>query len=63
MLEPKADGFCNYVRGHQKLLPETLLLERANMLWLTAPEMTALIGGMRALGANVGQARHGVLTD
>ncbi|HEX5596873.1 MAG TPA: catalase/peroxidase HPI, partial [Micromonosporaceae bacterium] len=63
VLEPKADGFRNYLRAGQKLSPETLLLDRANLLTLTAPEMAVLIGGMRALNANVGQAPHGVLTD
>ncbi|HEY0708435.1 MAG TPA: catalase/peroxidase HPI, partial [Polyangia bacterium] len=63
VLEPKGDGFRNYVRADQRLSPETLLLERANMLTLTAPEMTVLIGGMRALGTNVGQAKHGVFTN
>ncbi|WP_319459664.1 catalase/peroxidase HPI [Micromonospora sp. RTP1Z1] len=63
VLEPKADGFRNYLRAGQKLSPETLLLDRANLLTLTAPEMTVLLGGMRALNANVGQARHGVFTD
>src|SRR5689334_9269700 len=63
VLEPKADGFRNYLRAGEKLPPETLLLDRANMLTLTAPEMTVLIGGMRALGANAGRTRHGVLTD
>ncbi|GAA2710448.1 catalase/peroxidase HPI [Micromonospora olivasterospora] len=63
VLEPRADGFRNYLRAEQKLSPETLLLDRANLLTLTAPEMTVLIGGMRALGANAGQAGHGVLTD
>jgi catalase-peroxidase len=63
VLEPKADGFRNYVRAGARLSPETLLLDRANMLTLTAPEMTVLIGGMRALNANYGQARHGVFTD
>jgi catalase-peroxidase len=62
-LEPIADGFRNYLRAGEKLPPETLLLDRANMLSLTAPEMTVLIGGMRALGANHGGAREGVLTD
>ncbi|WP_446219502.1 catalase/peroxidase HPI [Micromonospora sp. IBHARD004] len=62
VLEPKADGFRNYLRAGEKLSPETLLLDRANLLTLTAPEMTVLIGGMRALNANVGQARHGVFT-
>jgi catalase-peroxidase len=63
VLEPSADGFRNYVRAGEKLSPESLLLERAFMLNLTAPEMTVLIGGMRALSANAGQTRHGVLTD
>ena len=63
MLEPRADGFRNYLRAGEKLSPETLLLDRANLLTLTAPEMTVLIGGMRALNANVGQSAHGVFTD
>jgi catalase-peroxidase len=63
VLEPRADGFRNYVRAGALLSPETLLLDRANMLTLTAPEMTVLIGGMRALDANHGRSRHGVLTD
>ncbi|MGZ6781040.1 MAG: catalase/peroxidase HPI [Nocardioidaceae bacterium] len=63
VLEPRADGFRNYLRTGEKLPPETLLLDRANLLTLTAPEMTVLVGGMRALGANVGRSRHGVLTD
>ena len=66
VLEPKADGFRNYVHGDQRLAPETLLLERANLLTLTAPEMTVLIGGMRALGTNVNangsQSTYGVFT-
>jgi catalase-peroxidase len=63
VLEPRADGFRNYLRAGEKLPPESLLLDRANLLSLTAPEMTVLIGGMRALGANVGESRHGVFTD
>ncbi len=63
VLEPKADGFRNYLRAEQKLSPETLLLDRANLLSLTAPEMTALIGGMRALGGNLARSPHGVFTD
>jgi catalase-peroxidase len=63
VLEPTADGFRNYLRAGQKLPAETLLLDRANLLTLTAPEMTVLVGGMRALDANYQQARHGVLTD
>jgi catalase-peroxidase len=62
VLEPKADGFRNYLRAGEKLPPETLLLDRANLLTLTAPEMTVLVGGMRALSANVGRTRHGVFT-
>jgi len=63
VLEPSADGFRNYLRAAQKLPAETLLVDRASLLTLTAPEMTVLIGGMRALNANVGQSRHGVFTD
>ena len=63
MLEPEADGFRNYVAADHRLSPETLLLERANLLTLTAPQMTVLIGGMRVLGANVGGSKHGVLTN
>jgi len=62
-LQPRADGFRNYVRPGEKLQPETLLLDKAYLLDLSAPEMTALIGGMRALGTNVGGSAHGVLTD
>jgi catalase-peroxidase len=63
VLEQTADGFRNYLQAGEKLSPETLLLERANLLTLTAPEMTVLIGGMRALNANFGHAAHGVFTD
>ena len=63
VLEPKADGFRNYLRAGDKLPPELRLLDKAYMLTLTAPEMTALVGGLRALKANVGQANHGVFTD
>jgi catalase-peroxidase len=63
VLEPTFDGFRNYLRPGEKLAPETLLLERANLLTLTAPEMTVLVGGLRALDANVGGASHGVWTD
>jgi catalase-peroxidase len=62
VLEPKADGFRNYVNGEQRLSPETLLLDRANLLTLTAPEMTVLIGGLRVLGVNHARSKHGVLT-
>ncbi|MDH5830063.1 catalase/peroxidase HPI [Luteimonas sp. M1R5S18] len=63
VLEPWADGFRNYTRGHSKVPAEHLLVDRAQLLTLTAPEMTALVGGLRVLGANHGGASHGVLTD
>ncbi len=63
VLEPRADGFRNYLRPGEKLQPEVLLVDRAYLLNLTAPEMTVLVGGLRALGANVGGAKHGVFTD
>jgi catalase-peroxidase len=63
VLEPAADGFRNYVHTGEKVPSEHLLVERANLLTLTAPEMTVLIGGMRALNANDGQSAHGVFTD
>ncbi|AKE92228.1 catalase/peroxidase HPI [Rhodococcus aetherivorans] len=63
VLEPAADGFRNYLRAGEKLPPERLMLDRANLLTLTAPEMTVLVGGMRALNANFGQSAHGVFTD
>ncbi|AKA01501.1 catalase/hydroperoxidase HPI(I) [Streptomyces noursei ZPM] len=62
-LEPAADGFRNYVGKGNRLPAEYLLLDRANLLTLSAPEMTALVGGLRVLGANHGQSKHGVLTD
>jgi catalase-peroxidase len=61
-LEPRADGFRNYVRGKQRLSPEELLVDKAQLLRLTAPEMTVLVGGLRVLGANVGKSKHGVFT-
>lgn len=63
VLEPRADGFRNYLRAGEKLSPETLLLDRASLLTLTAPEMTVLIGGMRALNAGFAGSPHGVFTD
>jgi catalase-peroxidase len=63
VLEPQSDGFRSYLRPGEKLSPETLLLERAVFLNLTAPEMTVLVGGMRALGANHSGTKLGVLTD
>ncbi len=62
-LEPLADGFRNYLRADEKVSPETRLLDRANLLTLTAPEMTVLVGGLRALDTNFGHSRHGVFTD
>ncbi len=63
MLEPTADGFRNYLKMDYSVSAEELLVDRAQLLTLTAPEMTVLIGGMRALNANFGQTKHGVLTD
>ena len=63
VLEPAADGFRNYLQGGHQASAEELLVERACMLTLTAPEMTVLVGGMRVLNANTGQSEHGVLTD
>ena len=63
VLEPAGDGFRNYVRAGDPLSPETRLLDRANLLKLTAPQMTVLVGGLRALGANHGGSKHGVFTD
>ncbi|MCL4842154.1 MAG: catalase/peroxidase HPI [Bryobacteraceae bacterium] len=62
-LEPSADGFRNYYRAGQSLSPAEMLVDRANLLTLTVPEMTVLVGGMRALNANAGQAAHGVFTS
>ena len=62
VLEPVADGFRNYLRAGEKLPAEHLLVERANMLTLTAPEMAVLIGGLRVLNANFGQSKNGVFT-
>jgi catalase-peroxidase len=63
VMEPVADGFRNYLRSGQPLSAEELLVDRAQLLTLTAPEMTVLVGGMRALNANFGQAKHGVFTN
>ncbi|MET3580249.1 catalase-peroxidase [Mesorhizobium robiniae] len=62
-LEPTADGFRNYLSGSQRLSPEEALVDRAQLLTLTAPEMTVLVGGLRVLGANADQSGHGVFTD
>jgi catalase-peroxidase len=61
-LEPVADGFRNYLSGHERLTSEYLLIDRANLLTLSAPEMTVLVGGLRVLGANTKQSELGVLT-
>jgi catalase-peroxidase len=63
VMEPVADGFRNYLRSGQAPSAEELLLDRAQLLTLTAPEMTVLIGGLRALNANFGQTKHGVFTN
>src|SRR6202043_2891693 len=62
VLEPIADGFINYNRKGQQIPAEELLLDRAQLLRLTAPEMTVLVGGMRSLNTNFGQSKHGVFT-
>jgi catalase-peroxidase len=62
-LEPRADGFRNYIAGkHQFMLPEEALVDRAEIMRLTGPEMTVLVGGLRVLGANAGKSKHGVFT-
>ena len=63
VLEPKADGFRNYLQAGHPVSAEELLIDRAQLLTLTAPEMTVLVGGLRALNTNVGQSSHGVLTN
>jgi catalase-peroxidase len=62
VLEPVADGFRNYQKTRFTVAPEALLLDKAQLLTLTAPEMTVLLGGLRVLNANVGQSKHGVFT-
>lgn len=61
-MEPLADGFRNFLKGKYRVPAETLLVDKAQLLTLTAPEMTALVGGLRVLGANVGGTQHGVFT-
>ncbi|MXN79893.1 catalase/peroxidase HPI [Burkholderia sp. 4701] len=63
VLEPVADGFRNYLKGKYTVPAEALLVDKAQLLTLSAPELTALVGGLRVLGANVGDSRHGVFTD
>ncbi len=62
-LEPRADGFRNYLSGEQFMAPEEALVDRAHLLRLTGPEMTALLGGLRVLGANAANSKHGVFTS
>jgi catalase-peroxidase len=62
-LEPRADGFRNYTNGGSLMAPEEALVDRAQLLTLSPPEMTVLVGGLRVLGANAGKSRHGVFTD
>jgi catalase-peroxidase len=62
-LEPKADGFRNYYGAGNRVSPAEALVDRANLLTLTVPEMTVLVGGLRTIGANAGNAKHGVFTD
>lgn len=63
VLEPKVDGFRNYAKGHHAMIAEHLLIDKAQLLTLTAPEMTVLVGGLRVLGNNWDQQQHGVLTE
>ncbi len=63
VLEPKVDGFRNFISGRQTQSPEEILIDRAHLLTLSAPEMTVLVGGLRVLGANVGGSDRGVFTD
>jgi len=63
VLEPMADGFRNYTKGNYGGWTEHLLVDKAQLLTLTAPEMTVLVGGMRMLGTNVGGSKHGVFTS
>jgi catalase-peroxidase len=63
VLEPQADGFRNWQKAQFTISPEELLVDKAQLLTLTAPEMTVLVGGLRVLGANHGASKHGVFTD
>jgi catalase-peroxidase len=63
VLEPEADGFRNYVKTQFSLSPEEMLIDKAQLMTLTAPQMTVLVAGLRVLGANAGGSTHGVLTD
>ena len=63
MLEPSADGFRNYLTDKQLIMPEEALVDKAQLLTLTAPEMTVLVGGLRVLGADAGGSQPGVFTE
>ena len=63
MMEPEADGFRNYQKRAYTVTAEEMLVDKAQLLTLSAPEMTVLVGGMRVLGANYGQSNYGVFTD
>ena len=63
VLEPTADGFRNYLKAKHTVSADALLIDRAQLLTLTAPEMTVLVGGLRVLDINAGQSQHGVFTD
>ncbi|MEO1166935.1 MAG: peroxidase family protein, partial [Chloroflexota bacterium] len=63
VLEPAADGFRNYLKGDYSVSPEEMLIDKAQLMSLTAPEMTVLVGGMRVLNANTGKSQHGVFTE
>jgi catalase-peroxidase len=63
VLEPLADGYRNWLKKDYVVSPEEMMLDRTQLMGLTAPEMTVLVGGMRALGTNHGGTKHGVFTD
>jgi catalase-peroxidase len=63
VLEPAADGFRNYLKSHHTSAAEALLIDKAQLLTLTAPELTVLVGGMRVLNTNFDKSKHGVFTD
>jgi catalase-peroxidase len=63
VLEPRADGFRNYLKAGARKEPAELLVDKAHLMTLTAPELTVLVGGLRVLGANYGGTKHGVFTD
>jgi catalase-peroxidase len=63
VLEPLADGYRNWLKKDYTVTPEEMMLDRTQLMRLTAPEMTVLVGGMRAMGTNYGDSKHGVFTD